>query len=181
MKKFKNIFRVVITLLMLVIVLLFGYNSIMEHLYPHKYAEFVVKYSDEFGVDEELVFAVIKCESNFESEAKSQAGAIGLMQMTEATFSDVAKMLGEQNEREFSAAALDPETNIRYGVRYLKYLNEVFGGDKTAVIAAYNAGLGNVGGWRGDNTLDLDEIKFPETRLYVENVLKAENIYIKLY
>ena len=181
MKNFKNVFRILITLLMLIIVAFFGYNSIMEHLYPKKYSEYITKYSREFGIDEELVFAVIKCESNFLPHAQSQAGAVGLMQITEATFSDVAKMLHEEAEIEFSTDALNPETNIRYGVRYIKYLNEIFGGDKTAVIAAYNAGLGNVANWMGDSTLKIEEIKFSETKRYVEKVLKAESIYINLY
>lgn len=181
MKQFKYLFRVVFTLFMVVIIAVFGYNTVMEHLYPQKYSELVLKYSTEFDVNAELVFAVIKCESNFDHKAQSEAGAYGLMQLTDATFTDVKKMLGDSHETSFSEAVLDPEINVRYGTRYLKYLSDYFSGEKVAVIAAYNAGLGNVGSWIKNGSLSLEDIRFPETKEYVKNVLKAEKYYTELY
>jgi hypothetical protein len=86
-------------------------------------------------------------------------------------------MLGDE-DTEFSVDAKDPETNIKYGTRYLKYLSEQFENDSVAVLAAYNAGLNNVKKWAGDDgKLDLEEIEYPETKQYVEKVLKTEENY----
>ncbi len=177
MKLFKFL-RSVTVIVLIAVLCVCGYNVVLKHLYPKKFSEYVEKYSAEYGVPAELVYAVIKCESNFEPEAKSSAGAVGLMQLTEATFTDVGKMLQEQVDFK---TAIDPETNIRYGTRYLKYLSELFEGDAVAVVAAYNAGLRNVSDWMGDNTLQTEEIAFAETRNYVEKVNKAQKYYQDLY
>lgn len=152
-------------------------------IYPIKYSEYVEKYSDEFGIPESVIYAVIKTESNFDATAISSASAHGLMQLTEETFFDVAKMLGE------SPSAFDiyePDVNIRYGTRYLLYLYEMYDGNWSTVFAAYNAGLGNVNNWLDDYSLSdgrggLKSIPFKETRNYVRKVNKAIEVYEKLY
>ena len=104
------------------------------------------------------------------------------MQLTEQTFKDVSKMLDEEAEAKFSEDALDPEKNIKYGVRYLSYLYDIFKKDTVAVVAAYNAGLGNVKKWKnGDLRLLASKIEFEETSDYVEKVEKAKKYYEKLY
>lgn len=181
MKKFRKIFRIVISLVMLLILGIAGYNISMKYLYPTEYYDHVSKYCDEFEVDRTLALAVINCESSFDPDAQSEKDAVGLMQLTEETFIDVRKMVGDSEELTFSQSAKDPEINIKYGTRYLRYLFEVFNGDKVAVIAAYNAGLGNVKKWmNGDEGLKIEDIAFPETRSYVEKVLKSEEHYESL-
>lgn len=170
-------FRITMTVIMLAIVGIIGYNIVMKYMYPSQYEDYVEKYCKEYGIRESMVMAVINCESGFDPEAVSEKGATGLMQLTEPTFLHIQKMLGEEDV-EYSVDAKDPETNIKYGTRYLKYLSEQFDSDSVAVLAAYNAGLNNVKKWAGDDgKLDLEEIGYPETRQYVEKVLKIEENY----
>lgn len=177
-KRILGILAVAIILFILAVV---GYNIVLKYLYPQRFSEHVNKYSSEYGVDKELIYAVIKCESNFKTDANSHAGAVGLMQLTEETFNDIGKML-DVDDKAFRIDAYDAETNIRYGTRYLKYLLEFFRGDKMAAIAAYNAGMGNVGKWKSANEpLELDDIRFEETLEYVKRVLDAEEYYSELY
>lgn len=182
MRTFRRIFRLIICAVMITVLAVWGYNAAMRYLYPEKYSEFVEKYSKEYCVDKELVFAVIKCESNFKPNAGSYAGAKGLMQLTEETFNDVGEMIGDKNIPEFSEYGTDIEINIKYGTKYLSYLLDVFEGDKTAAIAAYNAGMGNVRKWMGENeSLGYGDIRFGETSGYVKKVQRIEKIYKKMY
>ena len=181
MRRFRNFFRVVSCLFILTILAFAGYNIALRYLYPLKYTEYVEQYSAEYGVSSQLVLAVIKCESNFETDAVSHADAAGLMQLTEETFEDVRIMLGDSDQYTYDDYRFDAEINIKYGIKYLQYLLEVFKYDKTAAIAAYNAGMGNVRKWIGDGkNLSEEDIHFGETSDYVKKVLKAEEIYTKL-
>lgn len=159
----------------------FAYNFLMtaaqQDLYRREYTSVVSKYAAEYGVDEALVYAVIKTESNFDPHAESSAGAMGLMQLTPETLHDVAdRLLGEDiSESEI----LDPEVNIRCGVRYLAWLSESFESER-AVIAAYNAGPGRVSEWLEADG-ELRSIPIGETRIYVSKVLHAKDIYKRLY
>lgn len=181
MRAFRRAFRIISVILIVIILAVLGYNIALRYLYPSKYNELIQKYSEQFEVDRSLVYAVIKCESNFDENATSRANAAGLMQLTEETFSDVGKMLGD-DKIIYDEHKLDAEISIKYGTRYLKYLFEQFDGDKIAVIAAYNAGLGNVRKWIGSaDRLQKQDIRFKETANYVDRVLKAQEIYNKLY
>ena len=181
MKKFRKAFRIIISLVMLVILCAAGYNIAMKYMYPMEYVDIVEKYSAEYHVDKALVMAIIKCESGFDPNAESEVGAAGLMQLIKETFNDMNDKVGSNSQITFETHAKDIDTNIRYGTRYLKYLNENFNGDKIAVIASYNAGLNNATKWLGaDGKLQLDEIDFPETKAYVEKVIRAEKHYSKL-
>lgn len=182
MKTLRSIVRKLACVLILVILALTGYNIALKSMYPIKYTDYIKAYGTEYGVSPTLILAVIKSESDFDKDACSSADARGLMQLTEETFYDVRKMLGDNEEYTFSDCWDNPETNIKYGTRYLSYLLELYDGDKTAAVAAYNAGLGNVNRWMGsDGKLQTDEIGFPETSRYVEKVQTAEKYYKKLY
>ena len=154
-----------------------------EYLYPKKYSAQVEKYAEEYGVDKYLVYAIIKCESNFNPNAQSDVGALGLMQLTEETF----LWAGEQVYSAPIDAALitEPETNIRCGVWYISYLQKHFSGEKE-VIAAYNAGPTKVNNWLKDsryseNGKTLTALPFKETENHIKKVQKARQRYIKLY
>ena len=112
------------------------------------------KAAERYSVDYALVKAVIKAESNFNPQAISRAGARGLMQLMPGTASD----LGVKN-------SFHPEDNIQGGVRYLRYLLDLFGGNLHLALAAYNAG-GNV-------ILRHNGIPpYKETQTYVRRVLR---------
>ena len=146
---------------------------------PEEYTKSVNAYSNEFGVPKELIWAVIKTESGFDASAVSDAGAVGLMQLTEPTFNEISKQRLKEGLE--SGMRYDPDTNIRYGTYYLSYLYERYG-NWDAALAAYNGGLGNVDEWIGeDGKLTLDEIPFRETRNYVKKVNKSREKYEDLY
>lgn len=148
---------------------------------PQEYSPYVEKYSAEYDVPEEIVWAVIKTESSFESSVQSHKGAIGLMQMLPDTF----KWLTNDILRDYHDVGMlyHPETNIKYGTYYLSRLYKRFGDWDTA-IAAYNGGEGNVSDWMGeDGKLTLSEIpwEYFETMSYVVKVNYRAEKYKKLY
>ena len=151
--------------------------------YPREYAEYVTVYAEKYGVPEELVYAVIRTESDFDSGAVSPVGAVGLMQLMPSTFEWLTDdMLFEHLE---NGMLYDPETNIRYGTYCLSYLYDRYGNWETA-IAAYNGGLGNVDKWLEDDAYadgegGLKKIPFKETKHFVSRVSKAWEKYDKLY
>lgn len=114
----------------------------------------ICKYARMYKLDPWFVRAIIEVESNFNPNAASWAGAGGLMQLMPAT----AAGLGCKDR-------FDPESNIAAGAKYLRQMLNMFGGDYTLAIAAYNAGPGNVRKYRGIPP-------FTETRNYVKKVTR---------
>ena len=154
---------------------------------PAEYQGFVTKYSTEFGVPENLVYAVIKTESGFDPAAVSEDGAVGLMQLTKATFEDIRDRL--LSDRHMDAGMrYDPETNIRYGVKYLSYLHSRFGNWNTDIIA-YFEGETRVSEWLedpslnndGDGVLNRFPKGFDKGESYLNKVNKSWKNYDKLY
>lgn len=181
--------RIVIILLAISVVFGFVFDlaltGIERAIYPKpsEYAQYVSRYSSEYGVPEELIWAVIKTESNFKASAVSGVGAVGLMQLMPDTFNEITN--SRLNERLDAGMRYDPETNIRYGTYYLSYLYARYGSWSTA-LAAYNAGLGKVDVWLenkdySNNGSTLNHIPYKETRNYVKKVQKALEMYEKLY
>ena len=105
-------------------------------------------------VEPSLVDSVIRVESNYNPNAVSSAGAMGLMQLIPST----ARRFGVNN-------TFHPEQNIEGGVRYLKYLMQLYNGDERLALAAYNAGEGAVAKYKGIPP-------YPETQNYVYQVGK---------
>lgn len=140
---------------------------------PRRHADLIRSCAEEYGVDEELVFAVIRTESNFRADAVSSAGAVGLMQLMPSTAEFAAKVLGAEG-----CDLFDPQDNVRLGTWYLRYLSERF--DRLdEVLAAYNAGEGTVRRWLREPSLldaqgNLARIPYAETQRYVE---RAKNFY----
>ncbi|OGI16990.1 MAG: hypothetical protein A2255_09985 [Candidatus Melainabacteria bacterium RIFOXYA2_FULL_32_9] len=143
-----------------------------------KYEKIIQKYAEKYNVDKNLIKAVIKKESGFNSKAKSPVGASGLMQLMPGT----AKDLGVKNSQ-------DPEQNIAGGVKYLAGLLKKYKGNKRSALAAYNAGSGTVDDYlKGTNRTHRNpkKIKTPdgippykETQDYVKKVLKYYKQYSK--
>ena len=165
---------------MVAAILVLGFKLVIRKLYPIHYRGIVIQCCEDFNVEPTLVFAIINCESRFDKNAHSKADARGLMQLTEETFVDMGKLL--KTEHSFNVDAFEPNVNITYGIKYISWLLNYYNGDKLAVIASYNAGLGNVNAWMGDDKkLQKEEIRFAETRNYVNKVQSAEKYYKYLY
>ena len=176
----KNIFFILAIIIILFTSLIIEKNTINKILYPRKYSEHVQKYSKEFGLDENLVYSVIKVESKFRKDAISHKGAKGLMQI-----SDITREWAKEELNLGEIDIFDPETNIKIGCWYLSKLYREFG-RLDLVIAAYNGGSGNVTKWLNDYTYSkdgksLDLIPFEETSMYVKKITKNYKMYNKLY
>ena len=152
-------------------------RTLEEVTLPLRHEDIIRQQAADKDVPADLIAAVIYAESRFRDQT-SHAGARGLMQITPSTAQVIESLSGGQTF-EFKDLS-DPDINIRYGTFYLHYLLDKFGDNEVAALAAYNAGETNVASW-GGSSLDLDEIAFPETREYVENVLEKRVEYARHY
>jgi soluble lytic murein transglycosylase len=152
-------------------------HAIKELTLPLRHEDVIRQQAAEKDVDAALIAAVIYAESKFEDQ-ESSAGARGLMQITP----DAADTIARNSEATtFELEDLgNPEINIRYGTFLLRELLERYEGDEAAALAAYNAGPGNADEWGGAD-LTVEEIPFPETRAYVEEVLEKRDEYRRKY
>jgi soluble lytic murein transglycosylase len=152
-------------------------DALEEVTLPLRHEDIIRQQAQEKDVPPDLIAAVIYSESRFRDQT-SHAGARGLMQITPATANLIEKLSGGQTFK-FEDLA-DPDINIRYGTFYLDYLIDKFDGNQVAALAAYNAGETNVAAWGGSD-LEVDDIRFPETREYVESVTEKRDDYARNY
>jgi soluble lytic murein transglycosylase len=138
--------------------------------YPLHYSSIVRERARAEGLDPALLAAVIYQESKFRAGARSSSGAVGLMQLTPSTAKGIAVRTGGTAFR--VSDLTNPAINIRYGTWYLHDLFAKYG-DERLVLAAYNAGQGNVDRWQHAGS----GIQFPETRAYVARVEHLQNVY----
>jgi soluble lytic murein transglycosylase len=148
--------------------------------FPMAHRDTLVREANVRGLHTSWVFAITRQESAFMDDARSGAGAMGLMQLMPGT--------AKETSRKFSIPlsspqqVLDPDKNIQLGAAYLSQVHGQFNGNRVLASAAYNAGPGRVRQWlRGANHLSFDvwveSIPFDETRQYVQNVLSYAVIY----
>jgi soluble lytic murein transglycosylase len=143
----------------------------------------VIKGQGASGVDPYLVAAIIREESQYDQQAVSRVGAIGLMQVMPGTANAVAQRLGIPAVGRDDL--FDQETNIQIGVRYVEQLLAQFSGNVALAIASYNAGPIVVKSWIAlhpgrsqDEFIEL--IPYQETRQYVKRVLRSYREYLRL-
>ncbi len=146
---------------------------------PVRYAATVRRNAAKFRLESELVFAVIRAESNFRADARSSAGAVGLMQLMPQTAEFIARSTGIEFD------LYDPKDNVCMGCWYLAYLGERFC-SQTEILAAYNAGEGIVRSWLKNQSYCNDDgtlktIPYPETERYIRRVKNFYNCYKLLY
>lgn len=179
----KLLFLIIIIILVIVT---FNFNNIrtflLVRLYPIKYSEYVELYSKEYNIDKELIYAIIKAESNFEAQAVSSKGACGLMQLMQSTAEEVARKINAKIDEN---TILEPKVNINLGTKYISLLIEKYENIGLA-LAAYNAGSGNVDSWIANGTLkedgsNIENIPYKETNNYVRKILRDYKIYQELY
>lgn len=142
--------------------------------YALEYAHIVRDHAKNYDLDPALLAAVIYAESRFDPNARSEAGAVGLMQLLPETAKGIALRTG--GDRFVVADLRDPEINVRYGSWYLDHLLDRYP-DTALALAAYHAGQGNVDRWRREGL----GIAFPETRSYVDEVLRVRRLYAQGY
>ncbi len=153
--------------------------------YPLKYEELIVSTAAQFDLEPWHVAAVVRCESSFNAEATSKAGARGLMQI----MPDTGKWLAGKFDEEDAYADDDlyqPEVNLKYGCWYLRWLMDRYHGDRTLATAAYHAGQTKVDQWLEDPSVSsdgktLDVVPYDSTRTYIGRVLTACEKYQELY
>ena len=176
-KRGKSFFTTLFFISVIIAVMLWTFRGI----FPIRHENIIEKYCEEYNVDATLVYALIKAESNFREDARSSAGAKGLMQITDETFEYCLKTLGIPNANIFNA-----EANIQCGIWYLSYLLGKYGGNTKNAVAAYNAGETNVNRWLKDSRYSKDfktllRIPFGETKRHVEKIQRYAKIYEYIY
>ena len=147
--------------------------------FPIGYKDEVSTHAKNNGLDQGLVFALIRQESLFTPDARSHAGALGMMQIMPATAKTVAKR--HNISYKGTQDLLNPNFNIRLGTTYLKQLINRFDANEVLAMAAYNAGPHRVSKWIPEKSLPMDvwieTIPFKETRNYVKHLLSNQDIY----
>jgi len=160
----------------------FAGPSFIETL-PRAYEWLAVPAANRYGLDPNLLLAVMRVESAYQKHIVSYAGAVGLMQIMPRTGQLIAHALGHED---FSPAdLLDPRTNLEFAAWYLTSLIRRFDGRLPLAIAAYNGGPHNVRRWMqecADQTsvdVFLEQIPFSQTHRYVRRVLVNYEAYRK--
>lgn len=192
--KNKKIPIIILLVLILSVCIIFGWYLYSEYQkekelqaryanYPVAYTALIKKYAAEFELDPYLVTSIMRCESSNKTDALSNVGAIGLMQIMPDTGAWIAHKLDCEP---FDPDSLyDPEINIRFACWYIRFLINRLNDDLNSVIAAYNAGHGSVEKWLEDEQYSenghLLSIPFPETDRYLTKVTTAYENYLQLY
>lgn len=151
----------------------------LEKRFPLAHRELVMNYARQQQINPAWAFAIIRQESAFANDARSQAGAMGLMQLLPRTARQIAHSLRLRFRRD---DLLDVETNVRLGINYLKKVKDMFNGNKVLATAAYNAGDARVRQWLPkDRILPADVwveiVPLNETRDYLQRVMTYTVIY----
>lgn len=179
----KSKFRRRLVFIILLVLFLYNLDTLARLFYPLPYREPIFHYAGVYELDPFLLAAMIKTESGFDPRAVSVSGARGLMQIMPETGQWIARQTGDPSFK--PEILFDPDTSIRYGTWYVADLKREFGRDAVLVLAAYNAGRGNVREWLSSRQIrgvqDIDQIPYPETRHYVRKVLLRQKIYSYLY
>jgi soluble lytic murein transglycosylase len=151
----------------------------LELRFPLLYRNSIEANATRHGVDPGWIYGVVRQESAFVPDARSQAGALGLMQLMPATGLLTGRRLNLPIRG--ARAILDVENNITLGVGYLKEVLTRNANHQTLATAAYNAGPNRVNEWVAGANLDADiwveTIPFNETRDYVKNVMAFTTVY----
>lgn len=152
-------------------------DTIRELTLPLRHDDIIRQQARDKNVPADLIAAVIYTESRFRDQT-SDAGARGLMQITPDTAHVIERLSG--GETFVIEDLADPDLNIRYGTFFLRHLLDRYEGNEAAALAGYNAGMTNADAWGGAD-LEVEDIQFPETRSYVEQVLETRRDYRENY
>lgn len=177
------VFGILLVVAIIIVGSFFG-NVYKKVFYPIKFEEYVTKYAEKYDIDKYFLYAVIKTESGFDSEAESNVGASGLMQLMPDAFDWVKYRMGDERELTFDDMK-NPEYNIEYGGYMLKLLTDEYQ-DLPTAVAAYHAGRQSVNDWLSDKTCSDDGVRLQNipsktTAHYVDKVITKYEGYTKIY
>ena len=156
----------------------------IEILYPTPYADSLLKFAPERNVDPRFILSIMRQESRFRADVKSNAAARGLMQFISTTADKIAN---ELNRKNFHQDELyNPPTAILFGSQYLSNLFKQFPNQPQAVAASYNGGEDNVARWLNRSKSDnadhyVAEIVFSQSKDYIYKVMTSYRVYQILY
>lgn len=155
-----------------------------ELLYPAPFADSLLRYAPQHGVDPRFLLSIMRQESRYDANVKSYAAARGLMQFISTTSDDLAKKLNRQNFRQNDL--YNPATAIEFGAFYTANLFKMFPNEPSAVAASYNGGETNMERWlkrSAANEADryVPEIIFSQSKDYVYKVMANYRVYRLLY
>lgn len=169
----------------ILLVAVFFRSRIARAQYPCRYADTVTRYAELYDLDPLVLYAFIRTESNFNPNAQSDAGARGLMQITEVTFDWIKLKIAPDEALTFDDL-FDPETNIRFGSYFVAYCLQRYGGDLATAAAAYHSGVGTVDGLLADSACSpdgqtLSHYPYPQMRRYVHKITTSYQRYQEIY
>lgn len=151
--------------------------------YPAPYRDSLQERIQENNLEEAWVYGLMRQESRFVTQAKSNVGAAGLMQVMPATARWIAHKLGMKDYHKLLISQLD--TNLKLGTYYMKNVLTSLGNNPVLASAAYNAGPGRAKQWIGATPLEgaiyVESIPFEETRDYVKKVMSNTVYYARLF
>jgi soluble lytic murein transglycosylase len=156
----------------------------IELLYPAPYADALLRYAPERGIDPRFMLSIMRQESRYRADVKSYAAARGLMQFISTTSDKLAQELGKDNFRQDEL--YNPPTAILFGSHYLSNLFRQFPNQPQAVAASYNGGEDNMARWMSrSKSTDADryvpEIIFSQSKDYVYKVMANYRVYQMFY
>ena len=155
---------------------------VSDRIYPLVYEDEIAAVAEKYDLDPYLVAAVARTESGFDPDARSHAGAVGLMQLLPKTAEWVTSL--DSWKGPDNPALTNPQDSLELGACYLAYLQRTLD-DPTAAIAAYNAGQNAVRGWikkaGGSASFGMEDIPYPETQEFVRRVERYRTIYQKVH
>lgn len=178
----KFIFKLCIIVAIICVIVWGSDKFIKEKIYPKPYNEFVKEMSQKYDIEENLIYSIIKVESNFKANATSKAQAKGLMQIVDGTANEMSQKIGIED---FETSMLYiPEINIEIGTKYISTLVAKYGDIKLALIA-YNAGQGNLDKWIKEGIVDGEDtyynLPYAETTTYWQKVIREYKVYNRMY
>ena len=162
-------------------------HQALLNAHPLSYRPYIEQYAAEYNLQPAYVSSIILNESSYRTNAESNVGARGLMQLMPDTAEWIAHKL--KLDATYNVDQLwEAETNIRFGCWYLNYLSNMFYGDAVTVSSAYHAGQGEITGWLQNSayapngrTLSLNDMPEGPTKIYAGRVTRDYGIYDALY